>query len=235
VAAEQTSDANAGGHRTFDGEWLFEVIQRVQPLLCDRSHGDAETIAALLATLPAPPSRLDQLALHGLLLELLVARGHAGTSTGARGCREYVEQVLRSRKAPARSGEAAFAARAIERDSSLTLEAVFHELAESAPSAGDACTHLTSLRRHFKHAYGISMKQYQTQMRVREAVRLFLAGNRKICSVARLVGYSSETNFYKAVRQVTKRTPHELQQAPESTLRHLIERLTIPPRDADRT
>jgi AraC-like DNA-binding protein len=61
------------------------------------------------------------------------------------------------------------------------------------------------------------MRQFHIRIRVVEAIKMFAAGARKITAVARLVGYKSDKNFYRALRAVTGLTPSALMMmGPES-------------------
>lgn len=63
------------------------------------------------------------------------------------------------------------------------------------------------------------MRHYHVRARVRAAIDEYLKGNTKSSSVARLVGYASEKNFYPAVRDVTGLTPARLSALSPSELR----------------
>jgi len=65
----------------------------------------------------------------------------------------------------------------------------------------------TRLARDFRRAFGISLSDYQRQIRVLESVRLLRGTSLKIEAVAYTVGYRSKKDFYRATRTLMGMTP----------------------------
>jgi len=54
---------------------------------------------------------------------------------------------------------------------------------------------------------------------------MFARGDQKTASIARCVGYRSEKNFYRALRDVTGKTPNEVKAIPQEILLQLARQL----------
>lgn len=65
-------------------------------------------------------------------------------------------------------------------------------------------TYFSSL---FKRYYGIPPIEYIINKRVRRAIELIRTTNRSLTDIAMTCGFNNSTNFYKAFRRVTGRTP----------------------------
>lgn len=68
----------------------------------------------------------------------------------------------------------------------------------------------TTLRWLFRTTFGMSMRDYHTRVRIRQALRLMIAGRQSVVDLAWAVGYRGEKNFYRAVRDLTGTTPARL-------------------------
>ena len=64
----------------------------------------------------------------------------------------------------------------------------------------------TYLYRAFKSRYGIGIKEYITEVRMRHA-KEFLADGMSVGETARLVGYADEFNFSKAYKKHYNKSP----------------------------
>ena len=65
------------------------------------------------------------------------------------------------------------------------------------------------------------MRDLHTRCRIADAISLFGRGESKTAAVGRSVGYRSEKNFYRALRDVTGKKPTELKSIPMPKLRRL--------------
>jgi len=63
------------------------------------------------------------------------------------------------------------------------------------------------LRRSFKDLTGLSVREYQAELRFREALRLLEHTDLKIEAIARDVGYNSKKGLYRVVQERVGRTP----------------------------
>jgi AraC-like DNA-binding protein len=89
-----------------------------------------------------------------------------------------------------------------------------------------ACGRATLIRR-FSRTFGLSLRQYHTQLRVRHAVAHLRSPDSNVDSVARLVGYGSTKNLYRAFRTIAGLTPSAVRgMAPEEVDR-LLQRLPV--------
>jgi AraC-like DNA-binding protein len=82
-------------------------------------------------------------------------------------------------------------------------------------------THPHLLDRGFRETFGMSVHEYVTRVRIAHALPMLREADSNIDSVARLVGYRSTKNFYRAVRRLTGRTPSELRALPAAQASHL--------------
>jgi AraC-like DNA-binding protein len=76
-------------------------------------------------------------------------------------------------------------------------------------AAGVGCGRSTLMRR-FSEAFGLSVRAYHTQMRVRHAIILLRSPDSYVDAVARQAGYGSTKNFYRALRTTTSLTPSQI-------------------------
>lgn len=73
--------------------------------------------------------------------------------------------------------------------------------------------HPKRLARAFQHEYGESIPAYLATVRMRYGVNAIKNTDLKVEAIARMVGYRSKKNFYRAVRQATGMTPRQLRLA----------------------
>jgi AraC-like DNA-binding protein len=194
--------------------WSYSLASESQSAVCRLAAGiDPRRVCEVFVrNVPLPASRIEELVYHGMLFELMIG----GFGRSAKDRRVKIGQALRSfTRTPRRTaGDTRLASRAAEwirNDlvSRLNVTQMAHQL---------GC-HETTLRRAFVAWAGESMRSYQLRARVREALRLFEQGVDDVLAVARLVGYRSEKNFYRAVRIVTGMTPGQIRRLPSGTVR----------------
>jgi AraC-like DNA-binding protein len=82
-----------------------------------------------------------------------------------------------------------------------------------------------TMTRQFVQTFGLSMSEYQMRLRLREAIAHLRASESKVDAVARVVGYSSTKNFYRALRGATGLTPTQVRQLPEHDVWRLLNSL----------
>jgi AraC-like DNA-binding protein len=95
---------------------------------------------------------------------------------------------------------------AIENGYEQPLQALVESIADSRHAAG-------RLRRLFTSVIGCSAHDYLTRRRVTAAQELLRDGDDKMEVIARAVGWKSPKDLYRAVQDVTGRTPAELRAA----------------------
>ena len=83
----------------------------------------------------------------------------------------------------------------------------------------------TALRRQFHSEYGTDSRDYHVRARIRAAVRLICMDNMKVAALAAHVGYSTEKNLYRNMREITGYTPGELKLQNADELSALADRL----------
>lgn len=186
--------------------WLRRVLDLTQRSIGALVAGRPPHHVAreLLSKWPPPTTRLEEMIFYGLLFE--VAAGGLGTTPSAarRAARRALRKLL-----PRTSTQQLEMAERIER---LARALVRHHarplrLRDFARQEG---LHETTVRRMFRQTFGVSPQEFRTRLRVCRAVHLFREETRDVMAVARLAGYESEKNFYRAVRQVTGLTPAQL-------------------------
>jgi AraC-like DNA-binding protein len=206
--------------------WMFQAASACQLMLCEvacPARNVAARVREISKTIPAPASKLEELLLHGMLFEVLLS-AEPGASLGSR-TSEAVERAVRGiGKKVCVQNRAVEAAAYIERHliESLDVRGV-------ARHAGCA---ETTLRRLFREEFDLSMRDYLTCLRVRQAIRT-LAFLPNVGDLARAVGYESEKNFYTAIRHVTGATPAALRRRGKSALAKLTDSIVPKGRTAN--
>jgi AraC-like DNA-binding protein len=148
--------------------------------------------------------------LQGLLLDAVVAgrgAGHADRAAAIRECAvSALREASRNQQQDSSTALATRVAQMLEETSRapLDLRAIARRLGKDP----------TVLRRSFRSAFGMTIRQYHVQLRVRAAIRLLQQPEAKVSAVAEQVGYRSEKNFYRAVRVVTGKTPAHFSRTP---------------------
>lgn len=209
---------------TFDRDWLYELRRRCQIILCElEAAGEAGPphVAEVLEGLLSPANRIEQVLLHAVLFETVVGTT-PGASAGAQWDLRFVQDVL----------DAAWLGRRRRMSAAVKAAAIVEKhyaddlrVPELARQLG---YHKSTLRSSFRREFSMTLKQYQTRARIGAARLLFASGNTKVSSVARLVGYRSEKNFYQAFRQLTGFTPASQKSLSRPELLDLSLRVTGP-------
>lgn len=68
---------------------------------------------------------------------------------------------------------------------------------------------VNTLQNHFKQEYGTTIRQYMTEVRIRQAKRQLRQTNDKIADICEQVGYHDTDYFTRVFREATGQTPHE--------------------------
>lgn len=200
-AAEGTVDP-----RTELCDWMHAVVTE-----CQRVINQMHTVRAgkldfsQLRSLPEPSSRIEELLLHGLLLEVCAKAGGRQDV----GIAEYAIRVIEERTSRRRR----YGVQDAVKRAARMIEARYAEPLDVPRLACELNCREATLRAQFARTFGMSPRVYHRAARVRAASALFASGTNDVLSVARMVGYRSEKNFYAAVRQVTGGTPAELRSA----------------------
>jgi AraC-like DNA-binding protein len=225
-------------HIGIHAAWLSETIRECQSFLGQAVSlvpSELRTSAGrFIARLPKPKTPLETLTQKGLLLDLAIQFGwaahkafhrHAGESDRtARDCRfqpaatldEWPRDLARS---PAEAfyrwaGRFAFELqsahpRACVAGAEQYLQQHYQErLAVDALAQQLRCSP-TYLQKTFKEVTGFTLREYQAELRLREALRLLEQSDVKIEAIARHVGYRSKKDLYRLVQERVGRTPLE--------------------------
>lgn len=141
------------------------------------------TTRALLARAPPPVTRLEELALYGLLLETAVG-GFGCTPESARhAVRRALRQLL-----PRTLREEREESAKIERAAQSIIDEYAAPLDTPALARRESL-HAATFRRLFLVRFGVSPRDFQTQIRICRAIHLFAEETSDILAVARSVGY----------------------------------------------
>lgn len=199
------------------GEWLYEAARVSQQILCDiraSSSGAAEFVDALVL-LPVPVTPVERLVRQGLILEVLLGCVDDSSCSHDQRTVSVLRRVLDTcaRPSPLLASPESRAAAIIRERSAYPVD-----VADIARAVG---CHETRLRRSFRDRFGMSMRDFHTRCRVARAIDLFAAGESKTAAVSQAVGYRSEKNFYRALRDVTGKKPTELKLMSEGRLRSM--------------
>jgi len=231
----KTSPGAQSGMRS---HWLMETVRECQGLLSSSPflgpNHLPKTASAFLARLEAPQTPVEKLLQRGLLLEVALQFGHAAHTAfhrehrGRGGLSDacgfvpaaamegWPHDLARSpaeafRQWARRYAEAFRAAHPL----SCALEAEDHlrkdfrePVSADALARRVACT-TAFLRRTFKQLTSKSLLEYQSGMRLREAMRLLRATDLKMEAVAYEVGYRSKKDLYRVIQASLGCTPLE--------------------------
>jgi AraC-like DNA-binding protein len=81
----------------------------------------------------------------------------------------------------------------------------------------DVCRHVNmsarTLRRHFRHAVGMSWEEYRLRLRISLALEALDGSDKRIGQIAAEVGYENQAAFARAFRAVTGKGPKEYRQS----------------------
>jgi transcriptional regulator GlxA family with amidase domain len=225
--------------------WLSETVRACQGLLSQSLHVGPNYLPGMAATflegLAAPVTPVERLVQRGLLLEVAVQFGHAAHTTFHRQHKDDQPDADRCGFLPAIAVEgwprdlALSPAEAFRRWSKRYAEAFreAHPLS-CAREAEDYLTHhfrlpvsaaniadqlacpSAFLRRTFKQLTGKSLLEYQSELRLKAALRLLSDSDLKMEAIALEVGYRSKKDLYRVVQTHMACTPLEYRQAQQS-------------------
>jgi AraC-like DNA-binding protein len=206
------------------GEWLYEIARRSQQILCDvRSSGMSPSdVVGSINVLPAPSTPVECLVRHGIILQVLLGCLDDRASSSDERVENFMRRVLESsaRPLPLRDSP--------ENRAAAVILARRQQPVDVAGVARIVGCHQSRLRRSFRETFGMSMRDFHTRCRIAHALTIFAGGESKTSAVARTVGYRSDKNFYRALRDVTGKKPKELKSTSPQTLeglaRHILSR-----------
>jgi AraC-like DNA-binding protein len=207
-------------------DWLSTVTSNCQLCagLVTKPDPDSlkELSRLLLEVLPPPANIAESLALRCLMLELYlqldfnVARVGIPNHIRDEARRQWLTGVGRARDS-VRAFERAAAilrramgvrpAHAVHERAKLWVEANWQNSRSVQDAAHELAVHPRTLMRHFSKAFGVSLHQYRTQLRVGYAVKLLRETEIKIEAIPTMVGYRSKPSFYRAVYQAMGKSP----------------------------
>jgi AraC-like DNA-binding protein len=183
---------------------MYEVARRSQQAQCGLwgvAHAQAPRVNDLIDILPRPTNRIEAFVFRGIVYEIVLSylRESGDKIAEYDLLQEALTNAWRRRPRHAFSVSTAMAIESGLSDA-LTVPQLPH-----SPGCHD-----TTLRRDFRRAFSMSMKRFQMLIRAENALRMLAAGNRKLMSVAQLVGYKGGTNFSVAMKTCTGKTAREL-------------------------
>ena len=212
-------------------EWSFELATKCQRLVGQTLETDREGFATAIKnfgeSLPVPASSVERAFLHDRVFAVATRAGHhfhkrfhdmiaIGTCTRSPvdetlhlwrsseddPCvvlREWVDRYLRVFSESHEWPAAVRAAALLRRQFGCRLA-----VDEIAHAVGTARAGVT---RAFGSRYGMSLRDFQTRVRVREAIAKLRDPRSTVEAVAADVGYKSAKNFYRALRSLVGLTP----------------------------
>jgi len=239
IVPKTSTNAPIDGVRS---DWLSETVRECQGLLNNSLRAGPHELPALagafLDRLAEPRTPVERLVQRGLLLEVAVQFGHAahvafhrdhpGAALAIGACGFLPSAAVEGwprdlAKSPAEAfrrwaGRYATAFRAAHR-LSCAREAE-HYMAQHfrSPIAAPALARRLDcstvfLRRTFKEHTGRTLLEYQSELRLRMALRLLAETELKMEAIAREVGYSSKKDLYRVVQAHLHCTPLEYRKA----------------------
>jgi AraC family transcriptional regulator len=198
-------------------EWLYENARRCQEILCEMRATSlaADSVVAALTRLPEAETPLERLVQQGLIADIVVGCIEDVSEPRSTRMRSYVRRVLATVARPAAllDSPARRAAILIRENCSQPLNATL--------VARKVGCETSRLRRRFKLEIGMQMRAFHTVARVAKAVNLFADGPAKTSAIARLVGYQSDKDLYRALRDVAGLRPSALRTMSPQALRDL--------------
>jgi len=222
--------------------WLSETVRACQGLLSQSLHIGPNYLPAMASTflegLAAPVTPVERLVQRGLLLEVAVQFGHAAHTTFHRQHPEDLPSAVYCGFLPVIAVEgwprdlATSPAEAFRRWSRRYADAFrdthplscareaedylkhhFREPVSAINIADRLSCPSTFLRRTFKQLTGKSLLEYQSELRLRAALKLLSESDLKMESIAGEVGYRSKKDLYRVVQTHLSCTPLEYRQA----------------------
>lgn len=218
--------------------WLSETVRECQGLLHDSLHWGPNQLpsmaGAFLERLAEPRTPVERLVQRGLLLEVAIQFGHAAHATfhrqyakapqAAEPCGFVPSVTLEGwpgdlAKSPAAAfgrwaGRYAAAFRAAHRlspaheaEQYVTQHFRSHIVASELAKRLSCST--VFLRRTFQELTGRSLLEYQSELRLRMALRLLAETDWKVEAIAQDVGYRSKKDLYRMVQTHLHCTPLE--------------------------
>jgi AraC-like DNA-binding protein len=204
-------------------EWLYDNARSCQEILCEARSAPLTThrLVAAFLRLPEAVTALEHLVQRGLIVNVVLGCVEDPSESRPERLRCYVQRLLTNA-----SPRQMLLESAAQRAATLILQNCSQPLNASQIAKGVGCGP-SSLRRAFKSELGMQMRQFHTMARVFEAVKIFAAGRPKISAVARLVGYRSDKDLYRALRHVTGLRPSELRTMTPEALRALAAQIRL--------
>ena len=199
--------------------WLFEVCSFLQRLILELSceSESPHLPPAAVQGIPLPRTRLEELALGGLLLEVACG-GRGMTSAQLRSRLIQLAKISRSGRGLTIAERAA-----------LHISLNYSKALAIADLTAKLGCDGTRLRRKFMSEYGMCLREYHLRTRVQAALSIMSNERTKVSSVSAAVGYSNDKNFYRAIHRYTGKTPGELRALGHSELRQIASEMLPAP------
>lgn len=218
--------------------WLSETVRECQSLMNDSIHKGPNQLpsmaSAFLERLAQPRTPVERLVQRGLLLEVAVQFGHAAHATFHRQHAKALQALEPCGFVPSATLEgwpgdqAKSPAEAFGRWAARYAEAfrAAHRLSLAREAEQYIKQHFRSpigapyladrldcstvfLRRTFQELTGRSLLEYQSELRLRMALRLLAETDWKVEAIAQDVGYRSKKDLYRVVQTHLHCTPLE--------------------------
>jgi AraC-like DNA-binding protein len=198
-------------------EWFYETARLSQEILCDvRANGLApRAIVDLLARLPVPLTAVEAILRQGFKFNVLLNCVDDRSCSLDERTNSVMRRVLEVIARPSALQDAPE-----WRAADLIRERGAFPLDVPGIARAVGC-HQSRLRELFRQAYGMKMREFHRRCRAALALQMFAAGETKIAAIARAVGYRSDKNFYRLLRDLTRQTPEQFRSMSPECLRKL--------------
>ena len=197
--------------------WLLDVTGTAQRILAGGSLSRIDAVREVIAAVPPPQTRIEELVLAGMVMELTLGEPRATLAT----LNEYADRLGGLMRIEPWS--------VLARRVALRIAERCREQLDVRRLARELRVDETTLRREFRQVFGVTPRDYHLRARVATALQIMEAGDQKISALARSVGYRDERKFFTAVRRLTGRTPGELRALSLAARRSLAAALVVRP------
>jgi AraC-like DNA-binding protein len=206
-----SSDPSPGPVRE---SWLLEVTAVAQRILTAGTLSRFDAVRAVIAAVPRPRTRVEELVLAGMVIEMTL-----GEPRGTRSdLNRYVEKLGALMPAGPWS--------AVARRVALSVRQRCHAPLSAPQLARDLGVNESTLREEFKREFGLTPGEYHRRVRVAAALDLLTPDGPKVSAIASALGYRGERNLYAAVRDLTGYTPGQLRRLSPAARRSMAAALT---------
>jgi AraC-like DNA-binding protein len=198
---------------------MFKLVSASQAAICDIAAGQPARAACsrLLDVVPEPRGRLEELLLLGSLTEIALQGFRGSAEERRRRLDAAVAALVRARERHRlpRYVIAEWVAARIQKNLATPLNV--------RALAAEAHCHETTLRRAFREAFGVSMREFRMRVCTRGALTMLGDDTGNVLAIARLLGYKDDRSLYRVVRKVVGVTPARLKEVPPEVRHQIVE------------